>query len=265
MLTSHPYHMQVEDLVVYARQCQELKQDFPLRFFLVFWQVCENLVGKPGANKVMLYGDRLSESDAKKWAQENVTFEHHYAVFQGFLYALYGEHEKGAQLALEKGADGSLKAFPGSALLYWDALMKGLSCFAAARLSKNRKYKKIGFTMYRRVKDWISQGNPNVNHIAALLEAEIEALKNKPFNAISKYEAAILLSARSGLLMEAGIASERLAELLLECKRTDDAKYRFENAIAYYTEVGALLKVDLLQAERAELWPRPTDIITYKF
>lgn len=264
LLTSHSFHTQAEDLAVYTRQCRELKQEFGLRFLLMFETICYRVIEKSDdENRSLLFGPTLSKADVEKWSAEAVTFAQQQALFQVFLFALYGEHVKGAELALKVGADACRKTFPGSPMLLWDALFKGLSSFAAARSTKKRKYRKIGFVMYKRVKQWISQGNPNVNHIAALFEAEIDALNNKPYNAISKYEAAVLLSARSGFLIEAGICSERLADILLECGKEDDAKYRFGNAVTYYTEVGALEKARVLRKATEGLWPRPEEIVTY--
>ena len=69
------------------------------------------------------------------------------------------------------------------------------------------------------------------------------------------------LSARSGLLLEAGLASERLAALYLEFgekeeTQYEDAQYRLEDACRYYSDLGAHRKVRILEETYSDMLQR---------
>ena len=146
---------------------------------------------------------------------------------------------------------------------YIEAYTKGVSCFEAARRTKNRKYAKIGQQIRRRVKNWIAKGNPNLGHVDILLEAEHAALKRKPSLARQKFELAVFLSARSGLMLDAGLASELFGEYCLELGDVGDATFHLKDAIKFYTDVGAAGKVRQLSVKYSDLLPRPTEVISH--
>jgi hypothetical protein len=58
-------------------------------------------------------------------------------------------------------------------------------------------------------------GNPNVKHYGLLLDAEWTALNGDKYNAIKKYEAAILLAGQGGYQQDAALATERLGDFYL--------------------------------------------------
>lgn len=262
LITSRHFKMMASDLKIYSRQAKDLTQEFPSRFLLLYLEYCENMLGESDTDRLLLYGTRVTCEEVEQWKKADTTFHQLWVILQGMLYTIYGAHDKGATLALQEGTEALMKTFPGSPLAYYDILGKGLSCFAMARETKSRKFLRVANTMHKRVKKWATKGNPNANHFDALFEAELAAFRGKTFAAISKYETAVLLSARSGLLVDAALCSERFAEFLLQQQdREDDAKFRFEQAIAFYKEVGAFRKADSLSQEQAALWPPPSGIL----
>ena len=146
-------------------------------------------------------------------------------------------------------------------MCYYEALCKGVSSFAAARQTGKRKYERVGRQVHRRVKSWIEKGNPNLGHIDTLLEAEHAALRGKKFVARQKYELAILLSARGGLLLDTGFAAERFGEFYLEHGETEEAIFRLKQAMKYFREVGADGKARHLEEKHAKLWPPPAGVV----
>lgn len=119
----------------------------------------------------------------------------------------------------------------------------------------------MGKEYRRRVKKWIEKGNPNLGHIDSLIEAEYAALNGKRFVARQKHELVILIAARSGLMMDAGLASECFGEHNLEVGEIEDAVFRFKEAIKYVREVGSDGKTSQLAEKHAKLWPPPAEVV----
>jgi hypothetical protein len=65
---------------------------------------------------------------------------------------------------------------------------------------------------------WLTKGNPNVQLHAALLDAEMAALKKKRVDARPHYERAVNLATRRGVIsltIDTALANERYSEYLL--------------------------------------------------
>ena len=147
---------------------------------------------------------------------------------------------------------------------YLELLSKGLSCYAMARTTRKGKYKREAMAIHRHIKKWVAKGNPNVIHYNMLFDAEKEALCGRKKAAVEMYEKVIIMSARGGLLLEAGLASERLACLLLDHKEHDDARFRLQEACKYYTDLGVVNKVQLLKGTYANaLQEKPPGVVIH--
>lgn len=85
-----------------------------------------------------------------------------------------------------------------------------------------------------------------MSHYEKLLDAENYAIRGKYIKAETNYQEAIKLAAKTGHLHHAGLFNERYADLLQIMKDGNEAVYRLEEAIRWYTEWGATLKVELL-------------------
>jgi hypothetical protein len=124
----------------------------------------------------------------------------------------------------------------------------GAALYAAARRTKERKYRAGAQKWHKMIGKWALKGNPNVRHYLLLLDAEKAALKNNHTVAEESYKSAILYSGRMGELHHAGFFSERYADYMIYAHNdVDEAKYRFQEAIRYYHEWGAYEKVATLQ------------------
>lgn len=117
--------------------------------------------------------------------------------------------------------------------------------------------------MHRLIKGWVEKGCPNAAHLDALLDAEMAAYKGKAKMAKEKYKTFINLSARGGLLLDAGLSCERYGEFLLGTqvgsRNDEDAIFQLRRAIQYYQEVGAQRKVVQVDEKFAHLWSPPTE------
>ena len=161
------------------------------------------------------------------------------------LFVFFGHYEEGADLALEM-VDYE-KLFPGFSLCQFEAFIRGVPLFAMVRKTGKRKYRRTAEQVLRTIDGWVKKGNPNVQQYACLLKAEQAASKRKHREAESLYKEAIVISARTGQLHTAGLANQRYADyLLVDRKDEDEASYRIEQAIRFYTEWGAEALVERL-------------------
>lgn len=80
-----------------------------------------------------------------------------------------------------------------------------------------------------------------------MLDAEWAVLKKEKRDLRVKFEQAVLLAGRRGLIHLQALANERLAIYMEEIRDPVEAYYRYEQAIGLYVEWGAKAKVDKLQ------------------
>jgi hypothetical protein len=172
---------------------------------------------------------------------------------QSRLYAIFGEHGKGADLSITNGYDFS-KVAPGSPNLPAALFCGGISSFEMARKTRKQKFKKHAKKIHSTIKSWVKKGNPNVIHYDRLLDAERAALDGKSNAALKHYRSAVSLAVRGGFVHDAALANERYAEYLLhDMSDRQEAIFYFEEAIKFYSEWGALKKVDLLREKYSDL------------
>ncbi|CAJ1962246.1 unnamed protein product [Cylindrotheca closterium] len=167
--------------------------------------------------------------------------------FESELYLFYGEYQRAADSALEREKDFE-NIFSSHAIIMIECFHRGIALYAMARKSKNRKYKTAAVKVRKKVKRWSYNGNPNVKYYDSFLSAEHAALTNDFAKAEVQYQKSIKQAARTGHLHHAGLFNERYADFLkFERKDAEEANYRISEAIRWYGEWGAQLKVKMLQ------------------
>ena len=98
------------------------------------------------------------------------------------------------------------------------------------------------------------KGNPNVQHVKPLFEAQKATIRKKHAEADKHFQVGIALAARGGFIQDAAIGSELYAKYLLSAR--DDrqgASFHFRKAAEFYTEWDALKKVDLLNEKYSDI------------
>ena len=204
---------------------------------------------------LILTGEAMDEDDLKNWASQagNEGFVGIFQAQKSQIYAICGEHQKGADLAISKGDD-FWKKLPCYPLVMSDRFYKGVSLFDVARKTKRRKYMVHAKREFDAVERLVKKGNPNARHYLALLEAELAALHGKGDRALIQYEASAILAARAGFIQDAALINERFGEFLLnEMSDRDQASFRLEEAIKLYQEWGASAKVLLLREQYGDI------------
>jgi hypothetical protein len=185
---------------------------------------------------------------------------------------IFGEHDKGTSLALGVTLDALVsKVSIAHPLRMVDTFTRGVCLFAMARKTKRRKATRRAKEIRSLIKSWVNQGNPNVQHYLALLDAEMAALNGKIQSAESHFQDAVISAARGGFVHDAALASERYGEFLLNDKPQpceldkQEALYRFGEAIKYYSDWGAVSKVASLQKsmQTLNLWKPPGEVSSF--
>ncbi|KAL3927739.1 MAG: hypothetical protein SGBAC_012957, partial [Bacillariaceae sp.] len=128
---------------------------------------------------------------------------------------------------------------------------RGVALYAMARQEGKRKFRTRASKIRKRIKQWIKDGTPNIEHYDFLLDAEHASLRRKNFDeADGFFLKAIETAVRLGDLRHSGLCNERYADFLLHC-RSDKPRctYRLSQAIGFYQEWGANGKVHQLKLQ----------------
>ncbi|CAJ1956541.1 unnamed protein product [Cylindrotheca closterium] len=221
---------------------EELCQTEQASIIKMFLQMVQNLINRDGIVPE-LEGSTFS---AKRDVM--VTFGPNYGnvVFVEGELLLLSNIDLAAERALRDG-DKYQKLLPGVFLGMIEMFHRGVALFAAARRHKKRKYRTNANKIRKTVKQWIKDGNPNVEHYDLLLDAEHAALSSKTYDKAHKlYQASIESAIKIGHLMHSGLCNERYADFLLHTC-SDGAVHRMTEAIRFYREWGAVGKVNQLK------------------
>ena len=251
------------DCMAYIEQMRMLMQDYILHQSLPFAQGVLNMLGD-AEDPLKLSGSAMVEDDYLAMIESSdaraMSFLH-LQIIKNIVCNFFGDFEQGAKLALEREDEYEKKN--GSPLTLLDTLHQGISLYAMARKTKEKKYIKAAKKIRKKVEIWLKKGNINVTHYVPFLEAEEAALEGNVDEATRLYPWAISLASSAGVLHNAAFASERFAEYLLrDLKDNDRAGEYFQDSIKYYTDWGSTYKADLLKQNYSHLWDKkiPTGI-----
>lgn len=261
-LTSFSLELGIVDVEVYMPQMNDLNQLVTYRSTVVIYQMFMNLAGRTDTDPLSLVGEYCTAENHAVWSATDPSYEHHCRIWECYIRTIYGAHKKCADLAVKYGPNATVKSNPGAfCLALFEVITKGVSSFVAARQTGKRPYRKIALAIRKRIKSWIDNGNPSVAHLDAFFDAELAALNGKHFAAIDKYQVSVIMSARRGLLLDAGLFSEIFGEYVLGRGDKDEAAFRLQEAIKYYAEFGAKRKVAMIEKKHGYLWPKPSIVV----
>lgn len=207
------------------------------------WQLALNLKGLVD-NELVLDGQALKKVDHGLESKFATVLQ---AYFQSDLYLFFGQYKLAAESALERGEE--FAEVIGSGLLMIETFHRAVALFAMAHKTRESKYLKPANRLLKRIAKW-AQVNPNVKHYYHFLKAEQFVIKRNYKDAKTQYGEAIKIAARTGHLHHAGLFNERFADfyetILVD---EEEACYRLKEAVRWYTQWGADLKVELLSAK----------------
>lgn len=109
----------------------------------IFRQVLLNLLAWNNVDDpTNAIGDSLSQ-EIYDQAKDNIFVKADIMAYQGILFTYFGEHMRQANLMVQYGADYYGKIVVALLNQVFDAQLKGVSCFAAARQTNKTKYARI--------------------------------------------------------------------------------------------------------------------------
>lgn len=237
-------------------QMEDFKQTDQALMTRIIWQLLLNLSGQ--ANDPRKLQSELFDQgfDCENFIPERALHKGSIDFVRLELHVYFGDFEEAAKIALETG--GVTKGVPGHFFGMIEAFHRGLSLYAMARKTKQRKYVKAANTITKTIDKWAQQKNPNVVHYLMLLQAEKSALEPKYHaEADSQYRKAIALASRTGQMHQSALFNERYSDFLGH--RTNDKGHEYEafqdlaqhhrtEAIRLYRDWGAYAKVDMLMS-----------------
>lgn len=233
----------------------EFKRETVHADICIYLEMIRNLMGYTDGDPTEIEGEErfLSHSD-------HTVLGVFYSC-QCILYLYFGEYEKAAKLALERG-DTYAKGVPSHVWIMMETYTRGMALYVMARISGKRVYAKHAKKVHKTIKSWIKKGNPNVKHYDLLMNAESCALRGKLDEAEGWYQSAIVSATRRGSVHESAYASERYGDFLLnDRKDPEEARHKFDDAIRRYREWGAGRKANMLRQKHEELWQKPTEVV----
>ena len=212
------------------------KQDDSALYFTLAIQATQNLMGK-AQNPVFLKGE-VMDCD-KNYQIENplmLSFMHGYHLMLALRYEAY-------DVILEKFYDMPdwFKFAPGHVFNVRCVFYEGLAFAGLALEGKDvNKNHRLAKQKLATIKSWHDGGNPNVGHMAKLLEAEITSMRNVK-GASEIYEEAILLSSRGGYVHDKALCHSRAGAYFLKLRQDEYwAAHHYDNAIQSYKDWGAM-------------------------
>lgn len=235
----------------------EFKRETAHADMSIFFLMVRNLMGRSDGDPTVINGEEqfLSHSDH--------TVRAFFYSCQSILCMYFGDYDKGARLAIERG-DTYAKGIPGHMWIMIETYARGMALYAMARTTNKRIYTKHAKKVHKTIKSWVRKGNPNVNHYDLLMDAEYAALKGRLDAADRYYRDAIVSATRRGHIHESAFATERYGEYLLnEGDDSEEAKHQIAKAARRYDEWGARRKATLLREKHQDLWhwQKPTEVV----
>ena len=155
-------------------------------------------------------------------------------------------------MALEMG-DFFYKTWSGASFFGFEPFSRGLCLYAMAIETGQSKYLSAAKKVRSSLSRWVKSGAINLVHQLFILDAEDAVAKGRHSSARNAYGKAIVSSVRGGFLQDSGIANERYATYLLSVDLERDARYYMREAIRFFSEWGAVRKVQRLREEHKEL------------
>jgi predicted ATPase len=255
MHTGRPLSMVASDFQTYTQQMKDFELEYNYQITRVPWQLALNLMGEC-EDPVVLTGHAMDQGEMLKEMGAIVPFVRSLTnVARMWLAYYFGDYDLAWEMV------GATKDLPktnlGQSVVWRCALFEGLTVFALARKTGNRKWQRRGLYVMKRVKKWASKGNLNCVHILYLLEAEQTSLLEGHEEEIrKKYDQAISVAGRNGFSNDKALSNERAGEYFVSVGGASAsfwARHYMKSAYQLYTDWEAWGKAGQLKENYPEL------------
>jgi hypothetical protein len=238
--SASPLGLLEEDMRTMLPKAKELGFVMFGTMYSMLLQLVQNLIGM-SESTIILKGETMDESEERF---QKMPFRLLLGTFQSYGLVVFGDFEKGAENALERGHSYNQKMM---GMQYgMEPFYRGISLYVMARRTRLQKYKTPATQVRKQYQIWVKKGCVNLIGLLQLLDAEHLALYGKKKDACKKYEDSISTLTQGGFYNNAGVACERYGAHLAELQQ-GDGRSQFEQALEHYTRWGAKKKVELLQ------------------
>lgn len=106
---------------------------------------------------------------------------------------------------------------------------------------------------YRQMKKWAKNCPVNFLHLQYLMEAEMERLKEKLYDALKRYDIAIETARKNGFIRDEALANELAAKMFLGFGKERQGRYYLEESYKIYRFWGAKAKVTHMEEKYGSL------------
>ena len=227
----------------------------------ILWQGVLNLQGQ-SEDPLVLKGEAMDETMIEPATTSTVDGAMRIG-FKAIMFAFYGNHQANVDEHMEH-IQAAVVQVAGNGIRFWFEIYTAISCLHCARSATGRqlaKYKTFGVQTSKKVKNWIAEGCGNVKHLDLLLDAELAVLAGNAKKARQSYKKSIRTAEKMLRVNDAGLASERYGEYLLEQQGDrKGAREALTHAIEFYALWGSDLKVESIRSKHEELL-RPLNVI----
>eukprot|EP00523_Entomoneis_sp_CCMP467_P007562 CAMPEP_0168725154 /NCGR_PEP_ID=MMETSP0724-20121128/4005_1 /TAXON_ID=265536 /ORGANISM="Amphiprora sp., Strain CCMP467" /LENGTH=1133 /DNA_ID=CAMNT_0008771925 /DNA_START=336 /DNA_END=3737 /DNA_ORIENTATION=- len=221
-------------------------------------QACLNLMGE-GKNKntTLLVGSAMNQDkviEMYSGLQNNLVLRDSMRYLQMNNAVFFGDFKYGAEMAVRFGEQ-MHKTLQGNIITTVIQFNSAYCCFRMAQdLSQpagiRKKYLAHALIVHKRIKDWVSKGNPNCRHYCALLDAELAMLKGSSSVTVQYcLDEALAFANKDGLIHIEALIMERYATFHKTEQNGNDFRLRAMSALTLYQEWGALAVVEKLKQE----------------
>lgn len=225
---------------VFVPRMREVGNELAWTSSNALWGVIRRLMGSPNIDVALLSADNTELGGTPL---VKMTLQALARIEQGY----FGEYEKCADSAV-KSKDTYQKNVPGAAIPPVDMALSAVSCMEMAFQTGKQEYFREAKRLRKWIADWAKQGNPNLQHWNALLDAEFAAMHGRENLAIQNFRRSVDLAIEGGYIHDAAVANERWGTYALEVLGQEkEAELRLKTAVALCIRWGALAKVQRLK------------------
>ncbi|CAJ1947961.1 unnamed protein product [Cylindrotheca closterium] len=235
------------------RSLQRMNRGWQVGLMTILWQGVLNMRGQ-SEDPFVLKGEAMDET-AMAPASPGTVDGALRIGFKAIIFAFCGNHQANADEHIDH-IQAAASQVAGNGICFWFEVYTAISCLHCARSAPGRhfqKYKRFGQQTSKRVKKWIAQGCANLKQLDLLLDAELAVLAGNDKKARQSYKKSIRTAEKMLRVNDAGLASERYGEYLLERGNKEGARGALTHAVEFYSLWGSDLKVESIRSKHEGL------------
>jgi histidine kinase len=249
-LVGEPLDILSEKMEIINQNLSGIKHEFIKKAHSLIWQAVLNLMGH-SHNPCNLVGDVFNEEDSITGYRisDNFSFVFYYFWYKLVLGYLFCEYQQALDnvIKAEKYIDIIVSHPVGRVFYFYDSLTRLAVYYSLSKSEQKQVIKKVRNNQ-EKLAFWSKYAAMNFLHKHDLVEAELNRVLGKNFQAMEYYDRAIKGASENGYIQEEALANERAAIFYFTLKKEKIAKIYVKEAYYSYIRWGALAKVKDLES-----------------